>query len=99
MLTTRKSVLVIPACLVLLQTGSAVALEEDKPRKDFAAPGIAVVELFTSQGCSSCPPADAHLKRLANIARAKHLAIFLLSFHVDYWNRLGWNDPFSAPET
>ncbi len=49
-----------------------------------------VVELFTSQGCSSCPPADRLLRELA--ARADVLA---LAFHVTYWNSLGWADPYS----
>jgi len=50
-----------------------------------------VVELFTSEGCSSCPPADALLAQLA--ARGDVIA---LSFHVTYWDQLGWRDPWSA---
>jgi hypothetical protein len=53
----------------------------------------AVLELFTSQGCSSCPTADAYVGELS--ARADVLA---LSFHVDYWDDLGWRDRFELPE-
>jgi len=49
-----------------------------------------VVELYTSQGCNSCPPADALLSELA-----RQPGIVALGFHVDYWNYLGWHDPFS----
>ena len=52
-----------------------------------------VVELFTSQGCSSCPPADAFLGELA-----QRSDVIALAWHVDYWNYLGWNDPFSSEE-
>jgi hypothetical protein len=50
----------------------------------------AVVELFTSQGCSSCPPAEAYMGELA-----QHKDVLALAFHVDYWDDLGWKDPFS----
>jgi hypothetical protein len=55
-----------------------------------AETGFAVLELFTSEGCSSCPPADDVLRDLAKDAN-----VMALSFHVTYWNRLGWTDSFS----
>lgn len=61
---------------------SAVAHADPRPR---------VVELFTSQGCSSCPPADALLGELA-----RRNDVIALAFHVDYWNNLGWEDHFSS---
>ena len=54
---------------------------------------VPVVELYTSQGCSSCPPADAWLGSLGQAAEA--LQVVPLAFHVDYWDYLGWRDPFS----
>lgn len=56
---------------------------------------VAVIELFTSQGCSSCPPADQLLSETIANAIQKGQRIFAMEFHVDYWNRLGWADPFS----
>jgi len=58
--------------------------------------GFAVVELFTSEGCSSCPPADAVIAKLEKENTDK--PIYILAFHVDYWNRLGWKDVFSSAE-
>lgn len=56
-----------------------------------AAPRPVVVELFTSEGCSSCPPADRYLSELSD----KRTDVLPLAFHVTYWNELGWKDPFS----
>ncbi len=56
-----------------------------------------VLELFTSQGCSSCPSADRVLSRLGREARTDEVTLVPLAFHVDYWNRIGWADPFSSP--
>ena len=61
------------------------------PAVAHAAERPVVVELFTSQGCSSCPPANAYLNELAKGRRD----VLALAFHVTYWDRLGWKDPFS----
>lgn len=58
--------------------------------------GFAVVELFTSQGCSSCPPADQVLANLHHQAREAGWPVYALSYHVDYWDRLGWTDPYAS---
>ncbi|MCW9035147.1 MAG: DUF1223 domain-containing protein [Alphaproteobacteria bacterium] len=71
--------------LFLSSSLSFTALADAKP--------LTVVELFTSQGCSSCPPADEFAGELT-----KRDDVLPLSFNVDYWNYIGWNDPFSSPE-
>jgi len=58
-------------------------------------PGFAVVELFTSEGCSSCPAADEVVAKIQRETSEK--PVYILAFHVDYWNRLGWKDIFSEP--
>lgn len=70
--------------LFLLGFGVAVSAASNVP---------VVVELFTSQGCSSCPPAESLLGELANKSN-----VVALAYHVDYWDRLGWKDPFSIPQ-
>ena len=62
-----------------------------EPKKPFV-----VVQLFTSQGCSSCPPADALIEKIKD--EYKDQNVFVMSYHVDYWDRLGWKDPFSQRE-
>ncbi|MEU4401998.1 DUF1223 domain-containing protein [Micromonospora orduensis] len=57
--------------------------------------GFAVVEMFTSQGCSSCPPAEELLTEIDDDARTRGRPVFALGFHVDYWDDLGWPDPFA----
>ena len=63
---------------------------QDKP--------FAVVELFSSEGCSSCPPADLLIRKLTAWARQNNEPVYPLIFHVDYWNYLGWDDVFSSSQ-
>lgn len=74
-------------------TGIALSMASGLQAADNLQNPIGVVELFTSQGCSSCPPADKALGKL--IEEGKVLA---LSYHVDYWNYLGWEDTLATKE-
>jgi hypothetical protein len=73
------------ACAVAFSSPFGAVAAEQRP---------VVIELFTAQGCSSCPPADALVNEIARSRKD----LLPLAFHVDYWNRLGWTDPFSSPE-
>ncbi len=78
------AILMVALCLGLIQIHTASAI------KPHVYEPVAVVELSTSEGCSSCPPADRLLTQLATEARTDESRVLALAFHVDYWNHLGW---------
>jgi hypothetical protein len=75
--------------LLLFAFASLIAKAQNNP---------VVVELFTSQGCSSCPDADKNLTEILQRAKKEGKQVYGLSFHVDYWNYIGWKDPYSSKE-
>ncbi|WP_027381749.1 DUF1223 domain-containing protein [Chryseobacterium daeguense] len=86
--------------VALLFTVSAFAFN-NKPEKNLQNNtsdnnGFAVLELFTSEGCSSCPPADQLMGEIEK--KYQDQPVYILAYHVDYWNSLGWKDKFSRPE-
>lgn len=82
-------------CVLSILASSALNKgESSKVAFTNAYNSFVVLELFTSQGCSSCPPADKLLQQLTN----QNESVIPLSFHVDYWDRLGWKDKFSNSE-
>lgn len=82
---------IVATCCGALQTWAGDC------RLDSPAHRVTVVELYTSEGCSSCPPADRWFGGLAQQGISAQNAI-LLAYHVDYWNQLGWPDRFSRPQ-
>jgi len=96
----RSSLFIIAICLLAILVGSFAfrnqLFQHSSPARDIDAKGFAVVELFTSEGCSSCPPADQLVAR--TLEEDKDKQVYILSYHVDYWDRLGWKDRFSDAE-
>lgn len=89
-----SSILLVAVCLL---TVAVLATAFVKPaveiKKASAGKGFAVVELFTSEGCSSCPAADIVVAKIKK--EYADQPVYILAYHVDYWNRLGWRDVFS----
>jgi len=89
----RPRILIVIAAIAIL-VALTMTMHGAPPK---LGPTPVVVELFTSQGCSSCPPADALIHDIANDP-AMRGRVIPLAFHVDYWDSLGWRDPFSSAE-
>lgn len=82
-----KKLLAFFITIVTIQTATA--------QTKTALPPFAIVELFTSEGCNTCPPADELLKKIQAAADKNKQPVYTIAYHVDYWNKLGWKDPYS----
>jgi hypothetical protein len=94
----RDSFVCLFVLLLAAVTVPCNAQSDVKSQPPRVTPDFAVVELFTSEGCSSCPPADELLSRIVARSAERGDRVVCLSFHVDYWDDLGWKDPFSSKD-
>jgi hypothetical protein len=90
----KKLLIIFPVLILMLFVFISFINKNNfmKIKETNSSPGFALVELFTSEGCSSCPPADALLERVSKEYKSN---VYVLGFHVDYWNQLGWKDIYS----
>lgn len=87
-----KKIKLIPILSALFLLTGIIAFAQNNTNKK----GFALLELFTSEGCSSCPPADELMGKIQNEYQDKN--VYILSYHVDYWDKQGWKDIFSNPD-
>ena len=87
----NTKLLIFLSLLIILVTGLSFT-----PRSAiYKGENVAVVELFTSEGCSSCPAADEMLKEMTDIMAKENKPVVGLAYHITYWDHLGWKDPYS----
>ena len=82
--------------LIVLGSFAFVSFNKKDQPKNNLLKGFVLIQLFTSQGCSSCPPADHLIDKVTQEYDFQN--VYTLEYHVDYWDRLGWKDPFSKKE-